>query len=427
MKAKSLPTFEKRLMKMMIMNKDINNIGRILADIKRLVDIDKQIYKEKRKRGECFNVFQILNLSRSEVRLHSAFLAELLHPNGNHGLKDKFLSAFLECINRKASPFSFDTSSAQVSVEYNIGNVSEDYTEGGRIDLFIQDKNHQTIIIENKIDAGDQPCQMYRYHKYAKSNLCLNDDNLRLIYLTLNGDAPSEGSLNNCKFDYLKLSYREDILTWLDQGVAIAALKPVVRETIVQYINNLKDILSIMEENNNENLLNILTSPENVESTIAVFEHYIDVQNKIRSNFISQIQEACNVLGLSSYCDEGVRTTSVNSWLHIYNPQYSDVEFRIGVKSHTNQDGYRMGFVSKSGRTNNSDYKFWANDNSLEEFPFGWTYLWGEDGENGRWWRWDDWQTLKDMTNGKMLGFIKKILEQIAEEHLFEKMDNMLS
>ena len=86
-----------------------------------------------------------------------------------------------------------------------------------------------------------------------------------------------------------------------------------------------------------------------------------------------------------------------------------------------------MGFVSKSDRKNLSDFMFWTNDNSNEEFPFGWSYLWGEDGENGRWWRWDDWDTLRDMANGTMLGFIKRILERIVNENLFEKMNNILT
>lgn len=41
--------------------------------------------------SENFNIFRILKLESSEVRLHSAFIAELLNPKGNHGQKDKFL------------------------------------------------------------------------------------------------------------------------------------------------------------------------------------------------------------------------------------------------------------------------------------------------------------------------------------------------
>lgn len=60
----------------------------------------------------------------------------------------KYLSSFLDyVIRRESDPFEFDVDSAKVYVEYNIGNISADYTTGGRIDLMVQDKNKQTIIV----------------------------------------------------------------------------------------------------------------------------------------------------------------------------------------------------------------------------------------------------------------------------------------
>ena len=56
-----------------------------------------------------------------------------------------------------------------------------------------------------------------------------------------------------------------------------------------------------------------------------------------------------------------------------------------------------------------------------DDYPFGWKYLWGEDGKSGKWWRWDDWNTLLDMANGKMLEFIKKQVEQMEKEKVFER------
>ena len=181
-----------------------------------------------------------------------------------------------------------------------------------------------------------------------------------------------------------------------------------------------------MDENNAEKLLNILTAPENIGTTFAILEHTGDLYNKIRESFICQILNASKELGFEASCDEGVKTASNNNWIHIYNPEIRDVEFRIGVKSHTNYDGYRMCFVSLTRKNTKEDFRFWNNTNPLEEFPFGWTYLWGEDGETGRWWRWDDMATLKDMTNGKMLKFIKEQLIRIKEEKIFEKMNNLL-
>ena len=154
---------------------------------------------------------------------------------------------------------------------------------------------------------------------------------------------------------------------------------------------------------------------------LGLLEKYYSVENEIVWHGY-----LCESYGYTFKCDEGVRTASHNNWIHIFDPKLKDIEFRIGVKSHTNSDGYRMCFVSLTRQNLKTGYKFWQNDNPLEEFPFGWTYLWGEDGETGRWWRWDDINTLKDMTNGKMLKFIESQLQRIKDENIFEKMNELL-
>ena len=393
----------------------MTQVESIIKQLQQVLFVERICQEERWKRGDCFNIFQILGVATSEVRLHSAFLAELLNPCASHGMTAKYLSSFLDyVIRRESDPFEFDVDSAKVYVEYNIGNISADYTTGGRIDLMVQDKNKQTIVIENKIYAGDQFCQMFRYNQFARNDLQLSDNQLRLLYLTLNGDEPSKESLNGVEFKYYRKSYREDILPWLECCLSMSALKPMVRETIFQYINNLKNILSIMETFNNNKFLDILTSEDNVETVLAIFSSAGEIQNRIRGNFINKIKILCDSYGYTFKCDEGVRTASDNNWIHISAPEVKDIEFRIGVKNHTNNDGFRMCFVSLTRHNSNCGYKFWQNDIPIDdEFPFGWTYLWGEDGQNGRWWRWDDIDTLKDMTNGKMLDFINNQLRRI--------------
>ena len=59
----------------------LNQINLILAK-------ERAIRQEKQKRGENFNIFSILNLSKDVTRLHSAFIAELFNPIWAHGLLD---------------------------------------------------------------------------------------------------------------------------------------------------------------------------------------------------------------------------------------------------------------------------------------------------------------------------------------------------
>ena len=50
----------------------MKNIEYLLKQISAIVEREKIQQEEKRKRGENFNIFNVLGLSTSEVRLHSA-------------------------------------------------------------------------------------------------------------------------------------------------------------------------------------------------------------------------------------------------------------------------------------------------------------------------------------------------------------------
>ena len=75
-----------------------NKLQKLLNDVNAILQQERIKKEESRKRGEQFNIFEVLGLQTSEVRLHSAFLAELLDPNGDHGLNNKYLKVFVEDI-----------------------------------------------------------------------------------------------------------------------------------------------------------------------------------------------------------------------------------------------------------------------------------------------------------------------------------------
>ena len=57
---------------------------KLLQEINRLIQEEKIIKEEKEKRGENFNVFEIMHAQSDEVNTHSAVLAALLNPKSNH-------------------------------------------------------------------------------------------------------------------------------------------------------------------------------------------------------------------------------------------------------------------------------------------------------------------------------------------------------
>lgn len=66
----------------------MESLQTLLDEVRLIVNRNRIEREEKRKRGELFNIFNVLDLRTNEVRIHSAFIAELLNPDGNHGLGD---------------------------------------------------------------------------------------------------------------------------------------------------------------------------------------------------------------------------------------------------------------------------------------------------------------------------------------------------
>lgn len=402
----------------------MEKINKLLKQISEIVLKEKTQQEEKRKRGENFNIFKVLGLSSSEVRLHSAFIAELLNPNGDHGLGDKFLVSFLTNVIRKKVTFPFDSESAQVYVEYSIGNVASDHKEGGRIDLLIRDKNRQTIIIENKIYAGDQPLQMFRYNEYASKRL--SKEQYVLLYLTLDGSQPSEDSTGKQKFDYKCISYRNNILPWLESCIGIAALYPRIRETIAQYKSNLNIILDIMSKTTETDMLKQLISEDNIEATISILSLDNMIKTTIRKNFLTQLIDELQPLlakyginvdltnaegmaALTNYCD-----------IIFYQIAHPIVHFTLGVEG--KQIWY--GITIDQGKYN--PYKkvmgtpLWGHK-PQGNVPYGWDYL------NGNLRYWDGKEALLDMVKDhKIIDIIRRELQRAIDCNAFEELEKFL-
>lgn len=264
----------------------MENLKTLLAEVGRIVQLDAKQREEGEKRGEMFNIFEILKVETDETRAHSAFLAALLNPKGKHGAGDRFLRAFIDTMDC-LKDFEFDTQDAKVEIEYPIGNKNEDVTEGGRIDILIT-SNGKAVIIENKIYAGDQEKQLVRYNNYAKKVY----RDYRLLYLNLFGSEASEysvkdesGKVLQSGKDYFPIGYDKEIIDWLDACIAEAARLPLVRESVIQYQNLIKKLTNQNKSLMNEIFNTILSSPANVESAIEIANSLADVKVELQKRF----------------------------------------------------------------------------------------------------------------------------------------------
>jgi len=236
--------------------------------------------------GEHYNVFEILGVKNDELS-HSSILTNLLNTNGTHGQKDLFLKLFIETVKNtfendepKMQLFKdFDTKNSKAEKEKFAGRVNYKDEQGGRIDIIINDRKNN-IIIENKIYAGDQPLQLVRYNEYDKK--------APILYLTLDGKDASEGSKKNlkCGHEYACISYQIDIVSWLEKSIKEMANKPIVRETLNQYLFLIKNLTNLSNNTkmSEEIIKIIMNDKDNFESFITL----INSQNNLKAEILKK-------------------------------------------------------------------------------------------------------------------------------------------
>jgi hypothetical protein len=233
--------------------------------------------------GGRFNIFRVCGVNHYE-NIHSAILTEFLNPDGSHGLKSKLLMCFIENLKIK----DFDCTHVRVYREYTANE--------GRMDIVIENSQGYAIIIENKIYAGDRWKQLERYDAFAKKKY--GEGKYRILYITLSGNDVSEQSGKG--IDYTPVSYKTDITGWLEQCVSIAVHYPTVRETIIQYINHLKQLThQDMNTKNKEEIINMIVGDRQLmESADYIFSIWKECTGRILANLEDSVKNIAGKLEL---------------------------------------------------------------------------------------------------------------------------------
>lgn len=274
------------------MNDSIQFLQSLLAEVGEISDDYK---KKVEGNGTDFNIFQILGITCNEVRLHSAFLANLLNPDGSHHKGTLFLDEFVNLIKDYGIDCKFETGlpGTRVECEKYIGPVKE--TSGGRIDLYIENGKGQKIIIENKIYANDQEHQLTRYHNYAP-DACL-------LYLTLDGKEPDKNSISTesgvlkKNEDFFCISYKADILKWLENCYEKKEILPaLVAEGINHYIYLVRSLTNQLANKDMEkDIVNKLTEDsKNVEAALAIEKVLAKMKSSIQMKFWKGLKDKLN-------------------------------------------------------------------------------------------------------------------------------------
>ena len=382
------------------------DIQRFFQEVASICALGQAQQEERNRKGENYNLFSILSIERYELK-HSALIANLLDPKGSHGCGDAFLRAFFE-IALKGTAYPFESSTPPNSyTEHYIGPIAGD--TGGRIDILVESSRYG-LIIENKIYAGDQDKQLTRYDNYGKETF--GADGYLLVYLTLYGcDASKESTATKSaeEVGYLRLSYAEDILRWLEQCVRLADNKPLVRESLNQYIRTIKQLT--YQDMNQEDIQKIIDLAVDHPEVVATLSSKRDaIAQGIREKYI--------FAKLKEYADQ-------KGWLfdstEIANPK-GDNKIRLRKEG---WDGSII--ISADSEDKKSNYGWWINlwigidskvtgakklaclEKQSPEYPMGWEYL-----TTPNWYSAENFPAMKTSVAEEIISKLDEIIEELG-------------
>ena len=382
------------------------NIQRFFQEVASICALEQAQQEERNRKGENYNLFSILSIERYELK-HSALIANLLDPKGSHGCGDAFLRAFFE-IALKGTAYPFEECTLPHSyTEYYTGPIAGD--TGGRIDILVTSSDYG-LIIENKIYAGDQDKQLTRYDNYGKETF--GAGGYLLVYLTLYGyDASKESTATKSaeEVGYLRLSYAEDILRWLEQCVRLADNKPLVRESLNQYIRTIKQLT--YQDMNQENIQTIIDLAVDHPEVVATLSSKRDaIAQGIREKYI--------FAKLKEYADQ-------KGWLYddsesSYNEEEPKIRFR--------KEGWDGSIIiSADSENKKSNYGWWMNlwigidskeagakklaclEKQSPEYPMGWEYL-----TTPNWYSAENFPAMKTSVAQEIINKLNEIIEELG-------------
>ena len=382
------------------------DIQRFFQEVASICALGQAQQEERNRKGENYNLFSILSIERYELK-HSALIANLLDPKGSHGCGDAFLRAFFE-IALKGTAYPFEKCTLPHSyTEYYTGPIAGD--TGGRIDILVK-SSHYGLIIENKIYAGDQDKQLTRYDNYGRETF--GADGYLLVYLTLYGcDASKESTATKSaeEVGYLRLSYAKDILLWLKECVRLADNKPLVRESLNQYIRTIKQLT--YQDMNQEDIQKIIDLAVDHPEVVATLSSKRDaIAQGIREKYIFD--------KLKEYADQ-------KGWLYddsesSYNEEEPKIRFR--------KEGWDGSIIiSADSEDKKSNYGWWMNlwigidskvtgakklaclEKQSPEYPMGCEYL-----TTPNWYSAESFPAMKTSVAQEIINKLDEIIEELG-------------
>ena len=250
----------------------------------------KKEQDEQKQRGlNDFNILTAVRKPHAEVGMHSNFLYSILNPNGLHYQGDLFVRLFIEHVLSDIK----DDFGDNIKVE-----MEELTTDNRRIDFTIKSDKY-LIGIEMKIYASDETNQIFDYYEELEKQS--ENETVKIYYLTLDGkDADKKSYTKENKIqDYKKISFKIDILNWLNKCIKEIQNITNLNEALKQYI----DVVKMLTDNNHKGkvmgLEEFLLEDENLKLMLSNEMKQALVKSKIQiqTKFWHQLKEVLNNKG----------------------------------------------------------------------------------------------------------------------------------
>ena len=150
-----------------------------------------------------FNIFEAVGAVRQELR-HSDFLAFLLNPYSNHGLKGKFAEILLNEIANLPKGKSYLSA---FPIKHGIFDNAEVRREWRNIDILVRcAANKLALIIENKIDSRERDNQLKKYWEAVVNEF--SGWKVLGFYLTPDAEKPSSEAYLAVGYERISRSLR---------------------------------------------------------------------------------------------------------------------------------------------------------------------------------------------------------------------------
>ena len=371
----------------------MEKLKELFNDVNYILQEEKIKKEESLCRGERFNMFQVCGVDHYEV-MHSAIIASFLDPKGNHGQKDKYLKAFISIVDDKTG---METSSCSVYTEH--------VTNEGRIDILIEDKKGKGIILENKVYAADQWEQLKRYDRFSKNKY--GEGNYTIYYLTLDEHDASDDSGKG--INYIRISYKEHILNWIEKCIKESATTPLIRETLIQYRNHIKQLTNQdMDTMNKEALIDTMIN--NPEAIAALFSMQEDYKRRAFDNYVKPaFEEFCKENNLI-YGECNLFEYGKEKGFYFRRSEWDIFAIWVYSENKRSNSGFYWGISNYNGdaiKLESSSYHI-GGKSSLY-WPYGYAYL----EKHGNW---DDMNTVAAMIKGDFANCIIEIVRQTLKD-----------